>query len=77
MYKPGDNYLICDQTGLKIRASQAKKRWDGAIVIADQCEPRHPQEFVKGIKERIAAKVSRPEQTDDFIGTNEVTAESL
>ena len=76
-YKPGDNYVICEVTGLKVRVSETCRRWDNAIVIKSQCEPRHPQEFVRGVKERISARVSRPEQADNFLGTNEVTAESL
>ena len=76
-YKPGDNYVICDVTGLKIHASKARRRWDGAVVMSSQLEQRHTQEFVKGIKENPKTIFSRPRQENNFLDTNEVTPESL
>ena len=37
-----------------------KKRWDNAWVCEECWEPRHPQEYVRGISERIAVPVARP-----------------
>lgn len=76
-YKPGDNYVIDDVTGLKIRASKSCRRWDNAIVAKDQCEPRHPQEFVRGVKDGKPPQISRPRQALTFLDTNEVTTEDL
>jgi hypothetical protein len=76
-YIPGDNYIICDVTGLKVRVSQSRRRWDNALTIKSQCEPRHPQEFVRPKGDKIAADISRPRQAYNFLDTNEVTAEGL
>lgn len=62
----GDWNVIDDLTGLKLKASQTRKRWDNAIVRADLWEERHPQDFLRGRKEKIGAPWARPEQDDNF-----------
>lgn len=54
-YIPGDYYTTCDRTGFKIRASKAKREWTGALVREESWEPRHPQDFVRGLKDDMAA----------------------
>ena len=44
---PGSYNAICDVCGLKYKASELLKRWDGAIVCKWDWEPRHPQEFIR------------------------------
>lgn len=51
-YILGDHYLMDDETGLKIRASDSVKRWDGAMVHRNVVEPRHPQDTIKIRPER-------------------------
>ena len=77
IYKPGDNWCICPVTGLKVRASGMRRRWDGEIVSKEAWERRHPQEFVKARSDKQSAPISRPEQPDIFIEANDVTPESL
>ena len=45
----GDYNVICKVCGWKLKASQARRRWDGLEPVhADTCwEPRHPAEFYK------------------------------
>lgn len=67
-YRPGDSYLIDDETGLKIRRSDAVKRWDGAVVHRTDTNPRHPQDFVRAKADRQLASVVRPRTPDRFTG---------
>jgi hypothetical protein len=67
-YRPGDSYLIDDETGLKIRRSDAVKRWDGAIVHRNVTNPRHPQDFVRAKRDKQLADMVRPRTPDVFGG---------
>lgn len=65
MYKPGDHWLLCDQCQRKMRFSQSTKRWDGLIVHRDPSEgcweTRHPQDFVRPVKDNFPLPVVRPD----------------
>jgi hypothetical protein len=67
-YRRGDHWLIDDRTGFAIRRSEARKEYTGAIVHKDDFETRHPQEFIKGRRDRQAVKDPRPEPADQFQG---------
>ena len=68
-YRPGDFYRICERTGFKVYASQTRKEWTGRIVRKESFEQRHPQDFVRGVKDRQIVTDPRPEPTvDNFIG---------
>ena len=66
-YSSGDWNGICDVCGRKFKMSQLRPRWDGLMVCAGDWETRHPQEFVRGIKDVQTVPVARPESTDVFI----------
>ena len=76
-YIPGDFWRICDSCGFKKRASETRKRWDGLIVCADDWEPRHPQDFVKGKADWQNVPNPRLEPVNTFIGPlqTELTAD--
>ena len=76
-YAHGDFNRICDRTGFKVKASRTRMEWNGLIVRVEDWEPRHPQDFVRGRRDRQAVRNARPEQTDTFLATNEVTADDL
>lgn len=63
-YIPGDYWMTCDLCGFHYRRSQMRERWDKAWVCLKDWEPRHPQDFVKAIKERINVPVARPDGVD-------------
>lgn len=50
-YIMGDPWMICQRTGIKTRRSQMRQEWTGLWVRADSWEPRHPQDFVRGIED--------------------------
>jgi hypothetical protein len=65
-FVPGDWNVIDDLTGLELKASETKMRWDNAVVRADLNEPRHPQDYLRGSKDEMRTPWSRPEQADKF-----------
>lgn len=68
-YVSGGWNVICDSCGKKIKASEAKQRWDGLIVCPADFEMRQPQDFVKARADKITVPFTRPRPTDDFIYT--------
>jgi hypothetical protein len=77
-YKPGDNYFCCPVCGFKTRVSDGRKRWDGEFVCRDDYEIRHPQELNRyPFRDRIAARISRPEPTAVYIDPTDVTSGDL
>lgn len=76
-YRPGDHYVICDVCGFKLRSTETRVRWDKLRVCEKDWEPRHPQDFVRGKKDRQRVPNPRPEAPDTFINPNDVTADSL
>lgn len=65
--------MVCDVCGFHYRRSQMKQRWDKAWVCHKDWEPRHPQDFVRGVKEKINVPVARPDSTD-FTNSTTLTA---
>lgn len=76
-YKPGAHNVVCDRTGFKVKSTDVKTEWTGAIVRRSSFEKRHPQDFVKGKKERIGVKNARPYPEPRFLTTNEVSPSDL
>ena len=66
-FKSGDNWVECDICGMDIYASDSKKRWDGLIVCSDDWEMRHPQDFVRARKDKIAATVVNSESEGEDV----------
>jgi hypothetical protein len=66
-YKPGDNWIICDISGIKLLQSESVKTWDGLRVHPRYWYPRHPQLDVRGIPDFQNVIDGRPEQPDHFI----------
>lgn len=76
-YRPGDNWIICDECGFKIRASESRKRWDGMVVCRADWESRHPQDQKRGRRDDQRPTVNRPEGPDVFLDANDVTPDDL
>lgn len=67
-YIQGDHNVTDDVTGRKIKASDARKQWDGKIVHKDVWEPRHPQDLIRSRRDMMAVKDPRPEPVATFVG---------
>ena len=71
-YEHGQWNAMCDRCGFKFKARQLRREWTGLRVCSGKdtsnCwEPRHPQDRVKGRKERQSPPWTRPEPEDVFI----------
>lgn len=62
----GDFNAICEVCGRKYKGSQLKKRWDGLMVCPSDWEVRHPQDFVRGVRDNPSTPFSRPDPPDQF-----------
>ena len=50
----------CDVCSKKIKASEARQRWDGLIVCPSDFEHRHEQDYVKARTDKITVPFTRP-----------------
>ena len=66
---PGDYWLQCDVCGVDHRRSEMRQRWDKAWVCEPDWEIRNPQDYVRGIKEKIAVPIARPVPDDNNLIT--------
>lgn len=73
----GDSNGICDVCGWKMKQSQLRKRWDGAMVCDKDFEHRHPQDSLKAIPEKNNIRDARPQPEPRFLQPGEVTADDL
>ena len=65
----GDFLCICDRSGFKCWASETTIEWNGLRVLKRFSEPRHPQDFVRAVRDDQTVSNPRPEQPDVFITT--------
>jgi len=56
----GDYNAECDRCRFKYKASELKKEWTGLMVCVHCWEPRHPQDFIRGVKEAEPLPWTRP-----------------
>lgn len=68
---------ICDASGFKFPLGELVRQWDGARVHYSFVDKRNPQDFVTGVPDGRPLPGARPEAADTFLGTNDVTPESL
>lgn len=67
---------ICDRSGFKVRQSDMVTEWNGARVAKRFSEPRHPQDFVRAVRDDQTVPNARPEAADVFI-SSPITAADL
>lgn len=58
---------ICDRCGFEFYSFELKKEWQGLMTCSSCWEPRHPQDFVRAVKDEQAVPWSRPEAPDTFV----------
>ena len=74
----GEFNLLCDVCSKKIKASDAKQRWDGLIVCPSDFEHRHPQDYVRAKTDKITVPFTRPRPVDLFVDDgNRILADNL
>jgi hypothetical protein len=67
-YRHGDWLATCDRCGREFYASQLRREWTGLMVCSGDWDPRHPQDFKRGVPDRQAVPWSRPEPPEVFVG---------
>ncbi len=86
-FQLGKWLVVCDRCGFKRMSDEVTKTWDNLIVckptVKQGCfETRHPQDFVRAVKEDTSVPFTRPQPTDlttdvsyveSTIGTQETT----
>ena len=68
---------ICMRCGVVYPETKLKKEWTGLKVCRDCYDPRHPQDFVRGVYDRQSVHDPRPDPTPVYLTTNQVTPDSL
>lgn len=64
-WKRGGHWVICDRTGMAIRAEDAREEWTGAVVAKEVWEARHPQDYYRAREDdQSPGWPIRPESTD-------------
>jgi hypothetical protein len=77
-WRPGDWLYQCQRCGFTHYASQIKLEWTGLRVCSTCWEPRHPQEFVRGVRDDMTVPFANPPaDSPHFLETNEVTRDDL
>jgi len=68
---------ICDRCGFKYPLKELRKEWTGLKVCKNDWDPRHPQDFVRGVPDNQTLSEPRPRPTDVFVGPGDVTSDDL
>jgi len=58
---------LCDRCGGKFKAYDLKIDWQGLYLCQRCWEPRHPQDFVRGIQDVQTPPWTRPPSADTFV----------
>lgn len=64
---PGTWKVICDRCGFKFQSDELEKEWQGLMTCSGCWEPRHPQDFVRGVADNTAPPWTRTEPEDVFV----------
>jgi len=69
----GDWNTVCYECGRKRKASTLRRHWQGYYVCPEHWEPRHPQDFVRGIQDIQTPPWTQPMPAWTFIPLNVCT----
>lgn len=58
---------ICDRCGFEYHSFELKKEWNGLMTCPACWEPRHPQDFVRSVRDEQSVPWTRPEPEDVFV----------
>jgi len=63
-YVHGAHNVICDRSGFKVKSTDVRKEWNHSVVRREDYEARHPQDFVRGVRDQQAVPDPRPGAPD-------------
>ena len=67
----------CDECSFKFKNVDLKKDWRGFYLCHDCYQPRHPQDFLKGIPDSQDIPWSRPDTNDEGAGPSSVPNQAV
>lgn len=74
-FLPGSADAMCDECGRIVKLAELRKRWDGAYVDERCWEPRHPQDFVRAVRDNPALPVTRPLKIVWLVNSDNIPSE--
>lgn len=75
-YRIGHWLAVCDRCGVTKWNDGLRLEWTG-LRVCDKClDPRHPQEFLQGVKDDQAPDWVRPKPAPVYIGLTWLTADT-
>ena len=70
-FEHGTHLVNCDRCGRTYKAHEVRKEWNGLYTCIYGCwEPRHPQDFVRGLKDDPTPPFTRPQSSADTSTTD-------
>ncbi len=66
-FKDGKWNCICVVCDRKFKSSDMRKRWDGQMVCKYDLDPRHPQDFIRGVQDNNSIPFTYAEPEDTFV----------
>jgi len=57
----------CDRCGFKMKSDDARFEWNGLIVCPKCYDPRQPQDFVRGRRDKQSVTDPRPDPDPVFV----------
>lgn len=63
----GDWNAMCFECGMKKKASELVRHWQGYYVCPEHNEPRHPQDFVRGTSDKQTPPWTQPQPAPVFV----------
>ena len=74
-YLVNEHWNTCDRCGFNYREKNMRREWDGAVVCVECVEERHPQDFVRGVKDDTSPKGNvRPAKEATFTTVSYATS---
>jgi hypothetical protein len=64
-------------SGFEIAHSELVRNWDGDLVARQFADKRHPQDYVRGVKEQIALPNPRPEPPEEYMAVTITTEDGI
>ncbi len=77
LYRRGDYWQTDDRSGFRVRSSKTVTDWDNRVVAEKHSDGRHPQDFVRGRRDRSGPPNPFPEPSDVFLTDNQVSRDDL
>jgi hypothetical protein len=63
-YVHGAHNVICDRSGFKVKSTDVKREWNHSVVRREDFEKRHPQDYVRGVRDIQSVADPRPGAPD-------------